>query len=123
MKTTTKQIILAALSDGQPWAMAAPTCKMNKNTYTVRPLKWEATKGEWFQLYRANVPMGSYTIERMSSDDEEGKWDGWKLRIYFSEYYDESIEEVKSLEEGKQKAFKDWQDRILPALKQITKQP
>jgi hypothetical protein len=93
---------------------------MSENKYTLRPLKWEATKGEWFQSYRANVPMGSYTVERMTSDNEDGTWDGWQLRIHFSDYYDESTEDVKSLADGKQKAWEDWQKRILPALKQIT---
>ena len=84
--------------------------------FYVAPLKWKKNaRTDWCQSWWAQVPMGSYTIERHRSDQTH-QWENWKLKWCFDKYYDEGRREVESLADGKRQAFKDWMDRLRPAL-------
>lgn len=85
--------------------------------FGLRPLKWEKTESSYYQTYRAQVPMGSYTVERHREGWEDSKpWEPWVMKYHFVEYYDEGEDQCASLNEGKEMAWKDWQKRIMPAL-------
>ena len=92
--------------------------------FGIRPLKWEKTKNEYMEIYRASVPMGSYTVERNREDLDEGKpWEPWKMTYCFEEYYDEGNQECATLKEGKELAWQDWLKRITPALISMPNNP
>lgn len=88
--------------------------------YTIRPLKWEASKYSTMETYSANVRMGNYRIERYREGFDESKpWQPWKLTYCFNGYYDEGKIDCSSVADGKRKAYEDWKTRILPALKEV----
>ena len=92
---------------------------MNSKIYQIRPLKWKKHFCEGYQSYRADVPMGSYTVSRNKCHEHQ-EWDAWVLRYSFSEYYDEGeIDGIEGVSDAKKKAYLDWEGRILGALKEI----
>lgn len=69
------------------------------------------------QIYRADVPMGYYMIERQRTDFDVTKpWEGWRMHYHFTAYYNVFEFKIGSLLEGKRRAEADWIERILPAL-------
>jgi hypothetical protein len=89
-------------------------------TYTIKPLKWEKSFTEDCQRYRAEVPMGSYTVSRNKWASEDDKWSHWQFEYCFDEYYDESYRDCDNAKHGKQLAEEDWLRRILPALEEAS---
>lgn len=103
--------------------MSAPTTPAPEQAHTqgklyrIRPLKWQRTFRDDYQVYRTSVPMGSYSIERNRKDfDPGGQWEPWRLSYCFDEYYDDGTIDIDSVADGKAKAFEDWASRITPAL-------
>jgi hypothetical protein len=93
---------------------------MTIEAYTIAPLKWEKDFSEERQQFRASVPMGSYTVSRTRKDwDENLPWESWKWAYCFDEYYDEGESDCDSAKDGKELAWKDWLNRIMPALKPV----
>jgi hypothetical protein len=85
--------------------------------FKIRPLKWDKSKCPEWESHRAEVPMGSYTVRRIREDWDESKpWEGWQMIYLFDEYHDEGEISCNSLADGKEKAWKDWLNRITPAL-------
>ena len=75
------------------------------------PLSWRRVHKDWWQ---AQTPFGSYSVDL----DVGGKL---QLRWCFDEYYDEGSERVDSVEDGKARAQKDWDNRVAPILRAYEK--
>lgn len=100
--------------------MPSKTIDLKTAVFRIKPLQWTKKFDEYYQQFQANVPMGSYTVERNREDSDPQKpWDKWQVRYFFDEYYDEGSQDVQSAQEGKQWAADDWISRITPALAQI----
>lgn len=82
--------------------------------YTIAELEWSGpdheSNGDF--LIRAPTPFGAYTIEQY------GDKITWSYR--FDEFYDEGgMFECDSLEDGKAKAWRHWNERLTPALNPV----
>lgn len=88
--------------------------------YTIAPLKWGKDFSEDSQRYTSSVPMGRYSVWRHRQDfDPKQPWESWRWDYCFDEYYDEGEYSCDSAKDGKDAAWKNWLERILPALKPI----
>ena len=70
--------------------------------YQIKKLKWKKLNFNW---YRAINAFGSYNVE-------EGRNNKFYWSYIFQEYYDEEGFNCKSIEDGKQKAERDWIKRL-----------
>ena len=100
----------------QPPFAAAPLLGGGAERWTIKPLCWERKLLDWWQSYRADVPMGGYYVERMRLDnDPTHPWKPWRWGYHFGDR-DEDQRECASLTAGKAAAEADWRERLLPAL-------
>jgi hypothetical protein len=83
------------------------------------PLQWKRNHGApYWRCYTASTPFGSFQVERWREEGNTAKpWGPWKWGYCFDEYHDEYQGECASLEDGKQKAWKEWESRMLPYLR------
>ena len=81
-------------------------------TYRLKELEWrEQQSWKKGREWACAVPFGIYGV--LFNDGT------WSWSWYFEEFHDEGRSSCASLEDGKAKAWENWQVRILPALEEI----
>lgn len=90
---------------------------MKKKLYEIKPLEWSGSIEKEGDSLMSNTRFGTYYVKMRL---EPSEWDSIYYAEYcFDEYYDEGHFDVSSVDEGKQKCWEHWIERITSDLHEV----